>query len=157
MINCVAMITYLTHSSSFSYLINWNNTYLFGFVASIKEEALRKLISATLFYGIFHREINQIVDLIQCLAHSKKSINVIHFSPLQYQIFSEISFNYHNVSQTSISRFRTSREPGSIRGRALCIFITSVFKSCTSNSERKSFSKCSEQSLWLPGGLSLLI
>lgn len=108
---------------------------------------IRKLISATLSYGIFHQEIIQTVGLIQCLAHSKKSINVIHFSPLQYQIFSEISFKYHSISQPSISRFRTSREPGSIHRRALCSLITSMFKSCTSDSERKSFSKYSEQSL----------
>lgn len=39
--------------SSFSYLLNWNNTYLFGFVEIIKNDELRKLISATLYYGIF--------------------------------------------------------------------------------------------------------
>lgn len=40
----------------------------------------KTVVSATLYYGIFHWERIQIVCLIQCLADSKESINV-YFNP----------------------------------------------------------------------------
>lgn len=116
----------------------------------------KTVVSATLYYGIFHWERIQIVCLIQCLADSKESINV-YFNPFllvkKTQNFSEISFNYHNISQTSISSFILAKSL--VQYMVECLLHFCVIN-VQFDSEKKSFSKCSENSL-CPCGLSLLI